>query len=95
MAAALAPLEVTPSLPSGNDEPVVDERTTPMLPTFFRGAPADQVEKLKNDFLKSNFPLGRVCRPEEIATVALFLDCDDSSYVTGIALPVDGGYTAR
>ena len=68
---------------------------TPMLPTFFRGAPADQVEKLKNDFLKSNFPLGRVCRPEEIATVALFLACDDSSYVTGIALPVDGGYTAR
>ena len=34
VAAALAPLEVTPSLPSGNDEPVVDERTTPMLPTF-------------------------------------------------------------
>ncbi len=68
---------------------------TPMLPTFFRGASADQVEKLKSDFLKSNFPLGRVCRPEEIATAALFLACDDSSYVTGIALPVDGGYTAR
>lgn len=68
---------------------------TPMLPTFFRGVPADQVERIKGDFLKSNFPLGRACRPEEIATAALFLACDDSSYVTGIALPVDGGYTAR
>lgn len=68
---------------------------TPMLPTFFRGVPADQVEKIKGDFVKANFPLGRTCRPEEIATAALFLACDDSSYVTGIALPVDGGYTAR
>lgn len=39
-------------------------------------------------------PLGRLAQPEEIARVALFLVSDDSSYVTGAEIPVDGGYTA-
>lgn len=34
VAAAFAPLELTPSLPTGNDEPLGDERRAPMLPTF-------------------------------------------------------------
>lgn len=36
-------------------------------------------------------PLGRVATPEEIAKVVLFMVSEDSSYITGIALPVDGG----
>jgi NAD(P)-dependent dehydrogenase (short-subunit alcohol dehydrogenase family) len=35
--------------------------------------------------------LGRLGRPEEVAKVALFLACEDSSYVTGIDVVVDGG----
>ena len=37
---------------------------------------------------------GKMGRPEEIATVALFLASDDSSFVNGVELFVDGGMTA-
>jgi NAD(P)-dependent dehydrogenase (short-subunit alcohol dehydrogenase family) len=43
----------------------------------------------------SNIPLGRVGEPEEIVGPALFLASDASSMVTGVILPVDGGYLAR
>jgi len=39
-------------------------------------------------------PLRRIGRPEEIAAAALFFASEASSFVTGAALPVDGGYTA-
>jgi 3alpha(or 20beta)-hydroxysteroid dehydrogenase len=40
-------------------------------------------------------PLGRAGRPSEIAYACLFLASDESSFVTGVELPVDGGYLAR
>ena len=40
------------------------------------------------------YPLGRVGVPEDIAKAALFLCSDDASWITGVALPVDGGLTA-
>jgi NAD(P)-dependent dehydrogenase (short-subunit alcohol dehydrogenase family) len=39
-------------------------------------------------------PLGRTGKPEEIANAALFLLSDEASFITGAALPVDGGVTA-
>jgi NAD(P)-dependent dehydrogenase (short-subunit alcohol dehydrogenase family) len=39
-------------------------------------------------------PIGRVCEPVEVAEAILFLASDASSYINGVALPVDGGNTA-
>ncbi len=39
-------------------------------------------------------PIGRIGRPEEIAASAAFLLSEDSSFMTGADLLVDGGYTA-
>jgi len=42
----------------------------------------------------SDRPLGRMGEPEEIARAVLFLACEESSFITGAALPVDGGGVA-
>ncbi len=47
-------------------------------------------QEVKDQFV-SLIPMGRIGQPHEIATVALFLASDDSSFVTGIELFVDGG----
>jgi 2-deoxy-D-gluconate 3-dehydrogenase len=45
-------------------------------------------------FIKSRIPHGRWGEPDELAGAAVFLASRASDYVTGIALPVDGGYTS-
>ena len=40
-------------------------------------------------------PMARWGTPREIAAAAVFLASDDSSFITGVALPVDGGYIAE
>lgn len=44
--------------------------------------------------VESHVPLGRWGQPEDVAKMALFLACDDSSWITGQGFVVDGGYTA-
>lgn len=45
--------------------------------------------------LKRRHPLKGPGMPEDIARIAVVLASDDASWVTGVCLPVDGGYTAR
>src|SRR5262249_157802 len=72
---------------------------TPMLRVFV--ARPDQKstagmgpEELVQKRAAGAVPLGRTGKPEEIANAALFLISDEASFVTGVALPVDGGVTA-
>jgi 3alpha(or 20beta)-hydroxysteroid dehydrogenase len=58
---------------------------TPMLGEFF---------DRNNDSLVRTTPMRRMAHPDEIANVALFLASDESSYMTGAHVPVDGGITA-
>ncbi len=68
---------------------------TPML-TQFTSRRGDPEEAAANEkALLAQVPLGRLCRPEEIAHAALWLASEDASFVTGVDLPVDGGFTCR
>jgi len=68
---------------------------TPMK-TGFTGRSGDPAEAAANEAkLIANVPMGRLVQAGEIADAALWLASDEASFVTGVALPVDGGFTAR
>ncbi|MEZ4321266.1 MAG: SDR family oxidoreductase [Myxococcota bacterium] len=56
------------------------------------GMPTEALDAFATDIV-SQVPLARFGKPEEVASAALFLASDLSSYVTGIDLPVDGGFS--
>jgi NAD(P)-dependent dehydrogenase (short-subunit alcohol dehydrogenase family) len=68
---------------------------TPMLEQFFAapGETADVLGQRLESFTQA-IPMGRFCKPEEVAQLALFLAGDRSSFITGVVIPIDGGYTA-
>jgi NAD(P)-dependent dehydrogenase (short-subunit alcohol dehydrogenase family) len=61
---------------------------TPMQKPYLKDA-------TKRRSFEESIPLGRIAHPREIAQVALFLASDDSSYVTGTEIVVDGGFMAQ
>jgi len=52
-------------------------------------------EKKKKMFeeLSKTQPIGRMGKPEEVASLALFLCSDEAAFITGVDYPIDGGFT--
>lgn len=61
---------------------------TPLVEEAFRKAGADLAA------IGKQIPFGRLAIPEDIANAALFLASDEAKYITGVTLPVDGGWLA-
>jgi len=72
-------------------------RVNCIAPGFIRTLGFDeQVAKgtVKTEELESRLPLGRLGMSEDIADAAVFLASDKSKYITGVTIPVDGGWLA-
>lgn len=72
-------------------------RVNCICPGTIRTAIAGNLEKAEPEIYRrweAGVPIGRLGRPEEIVQLALFLASDESSYMTGSIIPIDGGITA-
>lgn len=65
---------------------------TPMIDALVAREPDPAAAKAR---LGEAIPLGRLGQPAEVASAVAFLCSDEASFITGVALPVDGGFLAR
>jgi NAD(P)-dependent dehydrogenase (short-subunit alcohol dehydrogenase family) len=76
-------------------------RCNAICPAFVDGAMVDEIARSTRNpqavqqKLMSDIPLGRLGKPAEVANLCVYLLSDDSGFITGADLPIDGGLTAR
>jgi len=70
-------------------------RVNAVAPGFTETELTSDMEDWKREEVTGRIPLGRWATPEDIAPAIAWLLSDDARYVTGVILPVDGGYLAR
>ncbi|SDB71126.1 SDR family NAD(P)-dependent oxidoreductase [Belnapia rosea] len=67
---------------------------TPMLEETFASAGDPEARAMREAIFRARHPIGRFGRAEEVADTVLFLLSEAAGFVTGVALPVDGGRLA-
>lgn len=66
------------------------------IPVIRTGIFVDTTANLvPREYLDALHPFGGTGLPDDVAGVAVFLASEDAKWVTGVNLPVDGGYTAQ
>ena len=65
---------------------------TPFVDNFIKKNYPGKEEEMFEKLSKSQ-PIGRMAKPEEIASLILFLCSDEASFITGCDYPIDGGST--
>lgn len=65
---------------------------TPLVDAWLAQTPDPEATRAE---IAAETPLGRIASPDEVAAAIVFLASDEARFITGVALPVDGGVTAQ
>ena len=65
---------------------------TPLYQEWLEGLPDPEAEAER---VAAAIPMGRIAEPEDVAAVVKFLASEEAAYLTGVSIPVEGGYLAK